>query len=90
MAEAASSGASADDAYMRDRVKGTPSATSLLGILQRHGLSYDVLELFAAYCTAHRNGSLTLHCINGVVTSYEIRVCGKATPREPLHNLTKG
>jgi hypothetical protein len=55
------------------------SAIILLGILQRQGLTIEMLELMADFCTEHRTGSLTLHGIDGQLKSYEVHYTGRLT-----------
>lgn len=47
------------------------SAISLLGILQRHGLSVEVLELWVEFCETHKTGSFTFHHVHGEIQIYE-------------------
>lgn len=47
------------------------SAVTLLGILQSHGLTLDVLEDMVTFCECHRTGSITLHIAQGKISAIE-------------------
>lgn len=58
------------------------SAITLLGILQRHGLSVEVLELWVHHCEARQTGELVLLTTEGHITSYKASYCGKVRALE--------
>lgn len=68
-----------------------PSVISLVGILQRHGLTYELLELFVHHCEGRHNGGVTFHTVGGTITSYEIHASGRVATiqRELAKELTK-
>ena len=47
------------------------SAVALLGILQRHGLTMEVLECWVAHCEAQRTGFFGCHTVHGQIQLYE-------------------
>lgn len=47
------------------------SAVILLGILQRHGLTIDVLECWVTHCEEHRTGFFGCHTVHGQIQLYE-------------------
>lgn len=47
------------------------SVMALVSILQRHGLSSDVLEDMVYCCERKCTGSMTLHVVDGVITLFE-------------------
>lgn len=53
------------------------SLIAILGILQRHGLTVDVLELWVRHCETGQTGELILLTTEGRITSYKATVCGK-------------
>lgn len=53
------------------------SAIALLGVLQQHGFSVEVLELWARHCESRQTGELSLFTTEGRITSYKALVCGK-------------
>lgn len=53
------------------------SATALLGILQRHGLSISLLELWVHFVEREQTGSVTLHHDKGHLRRYEVHATGK-------------
>jgi hypothetical protein len=55
------------------------SAITLLGILQKHGLSTVLLEKLAQQCERHEDGGVQLFISKGRFTSYDLRQSGKLT-----------
>jgi hypothetical protein len=55
------------------------SAITLLGILQKHGLSTALLEKLAQQCERHEDGGVQLFMSKGRFTSYDLRQSGKLT-----------
>jgi len=47
------------------------SAITLLDILQRHGLSIAVLELWVQHCERKRTGFFGCHTVHGEIELYE-------------------
>ena len=75
------------------------SAITLLGILQKHGLSTALLEKLAQQCERQEDGGVQLFMSKGRFTSYDLRQSGKLTaldepeqdpaltkPSHPMHN----
>jgi hypothetical protein len=56
-------------------------ASALLGILERHGLSVDLLEAFVHHCETRQHGRVTFYTVDGAITSYELGVTGKVAAR---------
>jgi ribosomal protein S28E/S33 len=48
------------------------SATALLGILQRHGVTREVLEVWVHFCEARKTGVVTYHHVHGKVEMVEV------------------
>lgn len=65
------------------------SATALLSILQRHGLSTDALEDMVRFCERRSTGSLTLHVVEGTISVYEDHGKRPIVPREKMPCLTR-
>lgn len=55
------------------------SAITLLGILQKHGLSTALLEKLAQQCERQEDGGVQLFISKGRFASYELRQHGKLT-----------
>lgn len=53
------------------------SLMGLVGILQRHGLTFELLELLVHHCETKQNGGITFHTAVGNITSYEVYASGK-------------
>ena len=47
------------------------SVVALLGILQRHGLTIEVLECWVAHCEKSRTGFFGCHTVHGQIQLYE-------------------
>jgi ribosomal protein S28E/S33 len=48
------------------------SAVALLGILQRHGVTREVLEVWVHFCEARKTGVVTYHHVGGKVEMVEV------------------
>ena len=53
------------------------SAITLLGILQKHGLSTALLEKLAQQCEREEDGGIQLFMRKGRFTSYALRLSGR-------------
>ena len=54
--------------------KGLPHPTTqLLRILERHGLTVDILEAWVQFLEAKKTGSVTFHSTEGYLQQYEER-----------------
>lgn len=53
------------------------SLIACVGILQHHGLTVEVLELWVRHCENLQTGELALLTTEGRITSYKAVVCGK-------------
>lgn len=65
------------------------STPSLLSILQRHGVTREVLELWVHILESNTNGSVTFHHAGGHLGKCDIALSGKATTLSTCPNLTK-
>jgi uncharacterized glyoxalase superfamily protein PhnB len=65
------------------------STTALISILQRHGVTREVLEFWVHVLESHTNGSVTFHHNDqGYLGKCELRLAGQAVDLESSLRLT--
>jgi uncharacterized glyoxalase superfamily protein PhnB len=65
------------------------SATALLGILQRHGVTREVLEFWVHVLESRTNGSVTFHHNDqGYLGKCDLRLAGQAVEMDSSLRLT--
>jgi hypothetical protein len=63
-----------------------PSLVSLLGQLQRHGLTYAQLAAFVAACQAQHSGPVVFRLTQGRIRGVDIQSPRQIPQRHPSHD----
>jgi hypothetical protein len=66
--------------------RSSPSLLGLLGILQRHGLTYAQLAAFVAACQAQHSGPVVFRLTQGRIRGLDVQSPRQLPQRYPSHD----